>query len=448
MAKEDREAQEDELLALAGIFDEDEFKRDESSQGGEIQICLTLPPDFGVLMDDRNEQLEYIVDGLPPVVLKFDLPADYPSDSPPTFRLHCIWLTASQLTSLCTQLDEIWKENTGCVVLFSWIQFLRDEALSFLNIGSSLLIEPSEIRRCCHCPLASTETEQAGIEEAEATVGASCCDPRAVQDVESWGNILPEILDFNQHQKQKLFNSKVYCCKICFLEKFGSDCLCFTDCEHVYCKACLKEYFEIQIKEGTVHLLICPEPKCTSVATTAQVKQLVGEEAFSRYDRLLLQNGLSLMTDIAYCPRLSCQTAVLKEPDSEMAVCSNCLFAFCTKCNLSYHGIAPCYDKLVEELAMPVNDGKPAADAGGAKPKERRIKNKQKAIRESEKWVKTNTKYCPKCRASIQKDGGCNKMICGRCGHIFCWICFSCLKENSYLHFIDKKSKCVTEYHG
>ncbi len=43
---ENREAQDDELLALASIYDEEEFHRAESAQGGEIQLCLELPSDF------------------------------------------------------------------------------------------------------------------------------------------------------------------------------------------------------------------------------------------------------------------------------------------------------------------------------------------------------------------------------------------------------------------
>ncbi|XP_043925210.1 E3 ubiquitin-protein ligase RNF14-like isoform X2 [Protopterus annectens] len=401
----------------------------------------------------RNEQLEYIIDFLPPILLKFELPANYPSASPPAFTLHCNWLSVDQLTRLCTQLDEIWKERRGCVVLFSWMQFLREETLCFLNIGSSLLLEISEMKMYCHCPLASMETEQECFADAEDTMGASCCDPRAIQHVESWTNILPEILDFNQHQKQKRFNSKVYCCKICFLEKFGSDCLCFTNCEHVYCNTCLREYFEIQIKDGAVHSLVCPEPKCPSVATPAQVKQLVGEDTFSRYDRLLLQNGLSLMTDVVYCPRVSCQTAVVKEPDGEMGVCSNCLFAFCTKCNLTYHGISRCYDEVEEELENSVNDGKPAAETAAVTenaksnvqvPK-RVSRNRRADKKENEKWVKENTKRCPNCHSPVEKDGGCNKMICGRCGHIFCWICLRCIEDNPYEHFRDPNSKCPRE---
>lgn len=47
---EDQEAQEDELLALASIYDEEEFHRAESDQGGEIQLCLELPPHFKLIV--------------------------------------------------------------------------------------------------------------------------------------------------------------------------------------------------------------------------------------------------------------------------------------------------------------------------------------------------------------------------------------------------------------
>lgn len=51
---EDKEAQENELLALASIYDQEEFHRAESAKGGEIQICLELPPDFKVVVKGKS----------------------------------------------------------------------------------------------------------------------------------------------------------------------------------------------------------------------------------------------------------------------------------------------------------------------------------------------------------------------------------------------------------
>lgn len=48
-----KEAQEDELLALTSIYDEEEFHRAESAQGGEIQLCLELPADFKIVVKGR-----------------------------------------------------------------------------------------------------------------------------------------------------------------------------------------------------------------------------------------------------------------------------------------------------------------------------------------------------------------------------------------------------------
>lgn len=50
---EDQEAQDDELLALASIYDEEEFRRAESRREGEIHLCLELPCDFKLLVTGK-----------------------------------------------------------------------------------------------------------------------------------------------------------------------------------------------------------------------------------------------------------------------------------------------------------------------------------------------------------------------------------------------------------
>ncbi|KAG8578787.1 hypothetical protein GDO81_010618 [Engystomops pustulosus] len=431
MSTEDQEAQEDELLALASIYSEDEFNRADSAPGGEILVCLDLPSHFKVLVksngaaDSITDNFENTVSFLPPIVLNFELPPGYPSTTPPNFTLSCKWLSPKQLTRLCQHLDDLWEENRGSVVLFPWIQFLKEETLDYLNITSPYEIE------------VPSNGLQSWTQSPEKTFGAGewpSLDKRAIQDVQSASALVRCILDFNEAQQKKTFDSKPFLCNICFMEKLGSDCTHFKDCEHVYCNICLKGYFEIQIKDGQVHALNCPEPKCTSIATPAQVKDLVGEQLFSRYDRLLLQSSLDLMADVVYCPRLSCQTPVMKETDGEMGICSVCQYAFCVHCNMTFHGLAPCKTPTEEDVESEEENESVEEE------QRRTLENASNKMKNRE-WIKENSKPCPGCNSPIEKVGGCNKMSCTKCKKYFCWICSEILSyKDPYEHFRDSSA--------
>ncbi|XP_067899923.1 E3 ubiquitin-protein ligase RNF14 isoform X2 [Heterodontus francisci] len=452
MSSRDKEEQEDELLALASIYEEDEFKRAESAPGGEISICLELPPNFKIFFygdekQNKKDLIEYVVSFLPPLVLNFEFPPDYPSCSAPKYTLSCKWLFRAQLSALCACLDRIWKDNGSCVVLFSWMQFLKEETLSFLLIESPLEIQRN-IEEKSDYTFSEKNKEFGSQDKTKNLKEEFPLDPRAIQDVELWASVLREILDFDQYQQQKTFNSKMFTCSVCFCEKLGIDCMYFKECNHVYCKACLKEYFEIQIRDGNVQCLNCPEPKCTSIATPAQVKELVKEETFARYDRLLLQSTLDLMTDVMYCPRTVCKSVVVLEPGNTMGVCPGCRYAFCALCEMAYHGISPC--RLKAEKLSELRDEYLKADESGKQRLEKSygIRVLQKAMEElcSEEWLHKNSKPCPRCRTKIQKVDGCNKMTCISCKQCFCWLCRRPLpKVDPYEHYRDTSSPCFNE---
>ncbi|XP_067085088.1 E3 ubiquitin-protein ligase RNF14 [Osmerus mordax] len=451
---EDQEAQEDELLALASIYDEEEFHRAESDQGGEIQLCLELPPHFKLIVKGGEKETEYDICYLPPLVLNFELPVDYPSSASPVFTLSSTWLTRAQMTSLCRRLDELWEESSGCVVLFTWVQFLKEEAVPFLGITSPLELafaarppgegKKGEAAAAAASPSGSLQPGGGGRKgKAEAEP-----DPRAVLVVDPRSDILPQLLDFDETQRQKTFDSKAFCCAICFCEKLGAGCLCFKECQHVYCKTCMSEYFQIQIRDGNVQCLNCPEPKCTSLATPSQVKLLVGEELFARYDRLLLQSSLDLMADVVYCPRQSCTTAVMVEPNTTMGICPACQYAFCTLCKRGYHGLSHC--KVTADELRGLRDEYMSASAEGKRFMEQRFGKRviQRAVEESfsRDWLNENCKGCPRCGANIQKVDGCNKMTCTTCKQYFCWLCLGPLtRVNPYSHFNNPASSCYNQ---
>ncbi|XP_066447327.1 E3 ubiquitin-protein ligase RNF14-like isoform X2 [Eleutherodactylus coqui] len=389
------EDQEDELLALTSIYAEDEFKRTDAAAGGEFQLCLELPSDFVVSIKSNSatnssaDNFENTVSFLPPIVLNFELPPGYPSTTPPNFTLSCKWLTPTQLSLLCQRLDDLWEENSGCVVIFPWIQFLKEETLDYLNIKS-----PYEIDVSSNGLQSWMQTTEKTCEDGVLLEKAPY-DKRAIQDVQSVPALVRCILDFNEAQQKKVFDNKPFLCNICFMEKLGSECTHFKACEHVYCNYCLKDYFVVQIKDGQVHALNCPEPKCPSVAIPAQVKDLVGEQLFSRYDRLLLQSSLDLMADIVYCPRLTCQTPVMQEPGGTMGICSVCQYAFCILCKMTFHGISPC--KEPEEKPVELNEGDESDDEDWKRVMEKAF-DKKKNI----EWIEENAKPCPSCKVPIQ----------------------------------------------
>ncbi len=175
------------------------------------------------------------------------------------------YLMSKKITALCKRLDELWEKNRGNVVIFTWIQFLKEDTLEFLNIQSPLEIQTIDGQP--QCESVQNEAVDTAVEKSKL----QDLDQRAVQEVYHHADILTQLLDFNEAQKQKEFDSKFFCCGICFSENLGSNFLSFKECQHVYCKACMKEYFQIQIRDGKVQCLTCPEPECMSMATPAQV---------------------------------------------------------------------------------------------------------------------------------------------------------------------------------
>lgn len=426
----DKEDQEEELLALTSIYDENVLSVSEESKepGGQFLVSLHIPTNFKVKSQSKGTESTselHVLKYLPPIVLNFQLPKDYPSVSPPQFTLSCKWLNRKQLSELCHKLDDIWEENKPCVVVFLWTCFLQDESYDFLGLSDTLDI-----------------TQGHGVERKDST---GTYDPRAIQDIGSQNRLLPALLDYDKQARKLEFDKTLFQCKVCFNNKTGSQCMSFYDCDHVYCKDCMKDYFMVQIQEGNVNGLDCPDDKCESQAHPSQVKELVPNEIFAKYDKMLLMTGLDTMLDIVYCPRPSCQQPVILDRESSMGSCASCGFVFCTLCKLSYHGVSPCRIKAegLQKLKEEYLNGDEAT--------KRLLEKKygkaaiQQAVEESftNEWLNNYAKKCPECGANIQKIDGCNKMTCMKCRAYFCWICNAFLsKQNPYAHFSDQDSKC------
>ena len=94
--------------------------------------------------------------------------------------------------------------------------------------------------------------------------------------------LIPNLVDFDQHQKRLEFDRQLVNCEICLSPKVGEVCSRLT-CGHVFCKSCLTEYFSLLTEEGSVLDIKCPS--CGLAVPPNCVKESLTPELFDRYER-------------------------------------------------------------------------------------------------------------------------------------------------------------------
>eukprot|EP00090_Calanus_glacialis_P004158 TRINITY_DN13072_c0_g1_i1.p1 TRINITY_DN13072_c0_g1~~TRINITY_DN13072_c0_g1_i1.p1 ORF type:complete len:850 (+),score=253.12 TRINITY_DN13072_c0_g1_i1:36-2585(+) len=137
----DREEQSDELLALSGILDTTAFSHSESQCGGHkgvLEVVVRVPGAGLIEIVRGHGKPNFTVKYLPPVKLEFTLPADYPSQACPLYCITCPWLLEVQRKMLEDQLRNLWDEQGGGVILFTWLNFLQEDLLEFLGVVSQI----------------------------------------------------------------------------------------------------------------------------------------------------------------------------------------------------------------------------------------------------------------------------------------------------------------------
>ncbi|CAC5386426.1 RNF14 [Mytilus coruscus] len=268
-------------------------------------------------------------------------------------------------------------------------------------------------------------------------------DTRAVPDCDNIDDTVNEMLRYNMQEEITEFLRYDQECGICFCEKSGRDFDRLLPCKHHFCRDCMAEHCSLHVKEGTVQNLLCPEPKCETEIRPYILKEVLNDDDYERWERLILQHGLDTMGDIIYCPR--CQNVVVKEED--LGHCLSCLFTFCTKCLEKWHQGDTCFfEKEVE--GDEDSSGKNGYKESGyvhveesADERKRLRRQRRKEMNLSYQLIRARTRQCAKCKAPIEKNGGCNKVTCSKCGNAMCWACGRDITKISYAHFSDNP-KC------
>ncbi|KAF1835239.1 RING finger protein-like protein [Decorospora gaudefroyi] len=368
------------------------------------------------------ERLAY----LPPLRLEIVLPSEYPADAPPTVKLSTSpsWLPDNIQRLLTDEARSLWEEYGGGMMLFTFISSLQEQAETAFGLDELTL--PSTMRA--------------------------------------------ELVDYSRRMKKELFDKETFDCQVCLEPKKGSACYRMARCSHVFCIACLQDYYNNCIKEGDVNNVKCMSTECGQTGTKGKKKDRLlspkellqiplARDQVNRYAKIKRKKKLESDPSMVFCPRTWCQGAMrtdkypkitdvsqMDDSDSEaeddppqqpsadadagpekrgiglrgmdrLQVCEDCNLAFCAICLASWHGdFVRCEPRdatqLTEEDQASLN------------------------------FILKNTSPCPYCSVPCQKSFGCNHMTCAQCKSHFCYLCGAWLNpDHPYAHFNDPKRK-------
>ncbi|XP_054168715.1 E3 ubiquitin-protein ligase ARIH1-like [Oppia nitens] len=250
------------------------------------------------------------------------------------------------------------------------------------------------------------------------------------------GIVVNKDLSHESHNKRRRMDQKMrISCEIC-CDLVSKNYLFGLNCGHDYCKECWRKYLTTKIMaEGDVTAITCAETECKVIVDDEDVLQLISDDNLlkSKYQRLTINCYVESNGLLRWCPKPDCLHVFSVHFREAHPVTCICGTEICFACGQSNHEPITC------ELIYRWNK----KSAGN---------NAEKIDGRTANWIITNTKECPKCRTSIEKNGGCNHMTCRslKCKFEFCWVCLQSWATHgtSYYNcnqFNDSKARTVKE---
>ncbi|XP_037080478.1 E3 ubiquitin-protein ligase ariadne-1-like isoform X2 [Pollicipes pollicipes] len=190
-------------------------------------------------------------------------------------------------------------------------------------------------------------------------------------------------------------------CEICLMVQ-PSSAMTGLECGHRFCAGCWAEYLTTKVMdEGMGQTISCAAHGCDILVDDRTVLRLVGEpRVLQRYQHLITNSFVECNRCLCWCPSPDCGYALrVPYPDVRPVTCK-CGHRFCFACGEVWHDPVRC-SRIKRWLKKCDDDS------------------------ETFNWLSANTKECPKCSVTIEKDGGCNHMVCKNqnCRADFCWVC-------------------------
>ena len=190
-------------------------------------------------------------------------------------------------------------------------------------------------------------------------------------------------------------------CPVCLCPVVVSDCFILDCCGHPYCKDCIASLINAAV-QGKAFPIKCATDDCeqllfiqdlTNVLKLDDMKWV--ELQAASLDAYMGQNP----TRLRYCVTPNCPVVYRPTREGSLFTCDVCMVNICTRCHVQYHTGIDC-DMF---QGMKVDEDYSLKKWLGKDPR--------------------NRAACPKCKAYIEKNGGCSLVTCTQCRTCICWWC-------------------------
>ncbi|EYB84892.1 hypothetical protein Y032_0308g2056 [Ancylostoma ceylanicum] len=266
--------QTEELDAVVSCFGEEFVSVDWSGDELKGVISVVLEPRLQPVVisaTDGKDYRQFETKQLSPVDLHFRLPVVYPAEQA-MIDVDCMWMPTSMRNTMVKRLGDVVHENVGSAVLFLCCEdvkkFVDGTEITELRLEGNHFARKNKMR-----PMEVLDVVRRECEKAE-------------------------LLEFEGH---------CHDCDVCFENKLGRECVRFSPCGHTFCRECVTAYFNERLTAQEISPLTCLSDGCESSVPQKLIIELLGQEEFDRYERILLSRVLDTMDDLAVCPRITCQ---------------------------------------------------------------------------------------------------------------------------------------------
>lgn len=380
----------------------------------------------------QSTQLLPPVAHLAPITICTRLPAEYPTEKPPSIEgLTACWLPAQSLGKdiarswLLQKLNEQYHQNSGMKTLYVWATYLSEGLWAELLGDGRAEDSPSDSPFLHRVDADSGQSAEIRLRIEEY-----------LQTPDDQPQLAAQLLAHSRLCSRSSFDSSTFDCAICLETRKGRACTRLTGCGHVFCSECLAGYLSSLVDDGFHRQARrCPDPECITLWSQREKQNLVDQEGnliarpqtksqtaaalagagtdaeavvglvnrpelevilgptrLARLDELTIKAKVESDPSVSYCPRSGCQAPVVRLSSDENSghwerfrECLSCGFAFRAWCSRSWHGPTSCPVSFQSSLIrqyLSLAESSP----------ERRVMSRNLAGKHSKRWCVSTKK--------------------------------------------------------